>query len=63
MRKPGILHADHLIGNNQGWSSAGFPDGTYAASRPLPFYTIGMRWRAAWLVFTGRADALLWKNQ
>lgn len=35
-------------------------DGKWVCARPLPFYSIGNRLKAAWLVFTGQADALIW---
>lgn len=34
--------------------------GRWIPARPLPYYSWRARWRAAWLVFTGRADALVW---
>ena len=63
MRQPDIMRADDLIGANKGWPQAGLPDGRYVAARPLPFFSIGRRWRAAWLVLTGKADALVWQDQ
>jgi hypothetical protein len=45
-------------------TQAGFSDGTWAPSRPLPFYGSPLRrLRLAWAVFTGRADALFWVRQ
>lgn len=38
----------------------GFRGGAYYPARPLGFYSLGNRLRCAWLVFTGRADALIW---
>lgn len=38
-------------------------DGRYVPARPLPFYGRFWRFKAAWLVFTGRADALVWPGQ
>lgn len=35
-------------------------DGKYMPARPLGFATIGSRIRLAAMVFTGRADALIW---
>lgn len=32
-------------------------------ARPEPYYSIFERWKAAWLVFTGKADALRWVGQ
>lgn len=41
----------------------GLPDGRYVPARPLGFQSWWMRWRAAWLVFKGEADALIWEGQ
>lgn len=38
----------------------GLPNGTYAPARPLGYSSIIYRIKAAWLVITGRADALIW---
>lgn len=38
-------------------------DGRWVPSRPLAPAFFGDRWRCAWMVFTGRADALVWPNQ
>lgn len=35
----------------------------WAPARPEPFYRKWGRLKAAWLVFTGRADALVWPGQ
>ena len=35
-------------------------DGKWVPARPLGFYSIGHRIKAAWLVFTGKADAVTW---
>lgn len=35
-------------------------NGKWVPARPLGFATIGARIHCAWLVFTGRADALIW---
>lgn len=35
----------------------------YVPARPLGWQSWTMRWKAAWLVFTGRADALTWPGQ
>lgn len=34
--------------------------GEWMLSRPLPQYSILTHVRACWLVFTGKADALVW---
>ncbi len=39
------------------------PDGRYVPARPVGYPTWRARLRATWLVFTGRADALLWVGQ
>lgn len=45
--------------------ACGLPDGRYVACRPLGWQGIQLRkrFRAAWLVFTGRADVLQWEGQ
>lgn len=62
MKYPNIIHVDTVL-----WSaktvSCGLPDGRYVPSRSLGFASFRSRWKAAWLVFTGRADALLWELQ
>ena len=35
-------------------------NGNWVPARPLGFYSIGYRLKAAWLVFTGQCDALKW---
>ena len=34
--------------------------GKWVPARPLGFQSIWTRFSAAWLVFTGKADALIW---
>jgi hypothetical protein len=34
--------------------------GKWYPARPLGFYSMGTRIRAAWMVFTGKADAVIW---
>ena len=34
--------------------------GLWVPARPLGYTGIGRRFKAAWLVFTGRADAVVW---
>lgn len=38
-------------------------NGVWVPARPCGFYSIGNRLRCAWLVFTGRADAVVWPGQ
>jgi hypothetical protein len=58
---PNILNANRLMSVESPWPRAlikGYGD---VPSRPIgASYN---RWRATWLVFTGRADALLWPGQ
>jgi hypothetical protein len=59
MKIPQVVHADDLV---KEWPFHG-KNGEWFMARPLPMYTIFERWKCAWLVFTGQADALLWRNQ
>jgi hypothetical protein len=45
--------------------ACGLPDGRYVACRPERWAGLRLRkrLRAAWLVFTGRADVLQWEGQ
>lgn len=36
---------------------------TWFPARPLGFYSIGNRFRCAWLAFTGRADVVRWPQE
>ena len=38
-------------------------DGYWVPARPLGWQSIRYRLKAAWLVFTGRADAVTWYRQ
>lgn len=58
MKVPQVIHADDLA---NGWPEAG-RHGDWYLARPLPYYSIFARWHCAWLVLTGRADALVWKG-
>lgn len=61
-RYPNICRVDAVIRSAKE-CAVGLPDGRYVPARALGFQSWHMRWKAAWLVFTGRADALLWENQ
>ena len=39
------------------------PNGQYVPARSLGSSFLGDRWRAAWLVWTGQADALIYPGQ
>jgi len=62
MKYPGIWTIQNLIESAQ-TCSAGLPDGRYVPARPMGFQSWRERWRAAWLVWTGRADAVTWEQQ
>jgi hypothetical protein len=50
----------------QEWPRSGFDYGTFqitAPARPIGGGPFWQRWRLAWAVFTGRADALFWLRQ
>ena len=40
--------------------STGLADGRWVPARPIAFQSLRERIRATWLVWTGRADALVW---
>lgn len=57
MKHPSIMRVEDVIKSAR-TCQVGLPDGRYVPARPLaPTF---WRWKATWLVFTGRADALLW---
>lgn len=60
---PAIITISHTWLRQAGECAAGLPDGSWPPARPLPYETMFGRWKAAWLVFTGRADALVWPGQ
>jgi hypothetical protein len=64
MRKPDIRCVTSVVRDAKE-IQAGLPDGRWVparscASNQLRFFG---RWRAAWLVFTGRADAVTYPGQ
>lgn len=60
---PGLLtptNVAHIVAT----CGVGLKDGRYVPARPLPFYGGPLRRiKLAWLVFTGKADALVWEKQ
>jgi hypothetical protein len=63
MRKyPNIIDVCQVVKDAK-TTACGLPDGRYVPARSLPFYGNFGRFRAAWLVFTGQADALTWPGQ
>ena len=63
MRKPAIfdVRSVAMLATSNGQRSIG-PDGEehWLPARPTGYQSFFQRWRAAWLVFTGQADALVW---
>lgn len=62
MRTPSVLYVEDLIADSR-VNAIALPNGHYVAERPAPWRCWTMRWRAAWLVWSGRADAVLWEGQ
>lgn len=62
MRVPSILTADEALARNMLNVRINIDD-AWVPCRPEPFWALPERWRAAWLVLTGRADALKWIKQ
>lgn len=44
-------------------TQAGLPDGRWVPARSMGDYSLANRFHCAWLVFTGRADAVTWPGQ
>lgn len=61
-RYPNIMTVDWVIKNSQ-TAQVTLSTGEWAPARPLGYPTFRRRLHAAWLVFTGRADALTWTEQ
>jgi hypothetical protein len=64
MKTPGIIWR-HSLSDDDPRAGITSDDGRvtiWPYARPLPFYSWRTRWKAAWLVFTGRADALRWNG-
>jgi hypothetical protein len=53
----------HLIEHIETGPTTISPSGRFVPARPYGFYSLGNRFRLAWMVFTGKADALLWPGQ
>lgn len=51
---------DHCV---SGGVSCQISDGRWVPARPLGFDSLQSRVKAAWLVFTGKADAVIWPEQ
>lgn len=62
MRDPNIVNA-YEFAERAHEVHCGLPDGRWVPARSLGFSSILYRIRATWLVWTGRADALIWPGQ
>jgi hypothetical protein len=62
MKYPGLRHADELVESAK-HEQAGLPDGRWVVCRALGYPSFRHRCYCAWLVFTGRADALIYEGQ
>lgn len=63
MRIPGIHYMSHQWLDMTAQCSTQVEPGRYDPARPEPFFSVCQRWQAAWMVFTGKADALVWPGQ
>lgn len=55
---PNIYSLDHLMRATEGVAAE--IGGEWMPARPLGYPSLGQRFRAAWLVFRGKADAVTW---
>jgi hypothetical protein len=58
---PSIVDAYELIGRAP--ENSALVNGRYVPGRSMGWPSFTQRIRCAWLVFTGRADALIWEGQ
>lgn len=58
-------YTPELLARSTQGIARGLPDGRWVACRPEGWQGLCLRHRvkAAWLVFTGRADVLTWEGQ
>lgn len=68
MKYTSIIYIDHLEDHLKSWGARAavkHPNGgeVWVPARPLGYPSFSRRLKAAWLVFTGKADALEWRGQ
>ena len=64
VKHPNIFQIDNLQRHIKTCSTRLEGDsGKYVPARPLGFPSLRQRFKATWLVFTGKADALKWRGQ
>ncbi len=62
MKLPAIHVCTECWLRTTGYTHSIGASGRYVPARPLPYYGRFQRLKAAWLVFIGRADALMWEE-
>lgn len=63
MRHPDIVRLSPQWLQSLSQCSTEIEPGKWVPARPLAFMSVGQRVKATWLVWTGRADALIWPGQ
>lgn len=63
MRYPNIISVRSVIETASQVSTRIPPGMAWVPARPVGYQSFTYRMKAAWLVFTGRADALIWEGQ
>lgn len=63
MRYPNLVNAYRIASGDYNGIQTNVPGVGCAPARPEGFASLPSRVKVAWLVFTGRADALLWPGQ
>lgn len=58
MKYPNHVHVSEIMGA-KGWAAVEI-GGEWVPARPLGYPSIWRRIQLAWMVFTGKADALIW---
>ncbi len=55
-----IINSDVIISPNDQMEAIIDGKKQWIAARPLGFFSIGNRLKAAWLAFTGKVDVVIW---
>lgn len=56
-KAPSIMNVEDVLENENEMQG---DDGEYYPARPIGCFGVSYRFKAAWLVFVGKADAVLW---
>lgn len=56
-----LMNLFEIVWNN--FEQAEVSPGKWVPARPLGMHTLKNRLKTAWLVFTGKADAVVWPGQ